>query len=116
MTAALKRVVVESPYAGDITRNKTYAHLAMLDALKRGEAPIASHLIYPHYLDDSIESERIRGLECGYEWLRVAELQAFYIDNGWSPGMLTALKIGRSLGIPHIVRYIALEAPNDTTA
>ena len=40
------RVILESPYAGDIERNVKYARMAVRDSLSRGEAPIASHLLY----------------------------------------------------------------------
>lgn len=39
-------VVVESPYAGDVERNVAYAKRCVLDCLKRGEAPYASHLFF----------------------------------------------------------------------
>lgn len=43
----MRRVIVESPYAGDVIRNVEYARAAMRDCLQRGEAPFASHLLYP---------------------------------------------------------------------
>lgn len=42
----MRIVVLESPYAGDIERNTNYARDCMRDSILRGEAPIASHLIY----------------------------------------------------------------------
>jgi len=42
----MTRVIIESPYAGDIEVNLKYAKLCILDSLKRGEAPLASHLLY----------------------------------------------------------------------
>ncbi len=55
----LKRVILESPYAGDIERNIAYARAAVNDSLIHGEAPIASHLLYTQdgVLDDNIKSE-----------------------------------------------------------
>lgn len=43
----MKLVVVESPYAGDVERNLRYLRAAMADCLARGEAPFASHGLYP---------------------------------------------------------------------
>ena len=40
----MKRVIIESPYSGDIPRNLLYARLCVFDCLQRGEAPYASHL------------------------------------------------------------------------
>ena len=52
-------VALESPYAGDVTENETYARLCMADCLKRGEAPYASHLFFTQegLLDDTIKEE-----------------------------------------------------------
>lgn len=52
------RVLIESPYAGDVERNIHYAREAVLDCLKRGEAPYASHLFFPQVLDDLKPEER----------------------------------------------------------
>ena len=89
----MKLVLIESPYAGDILTNVTYARRCMRDSLFRGEAPFASHLLYtqPGVLDDSIPSERSQGIAAGFAWSRVASLHAFYTDLGWSKGMLAAL-------------------------
>lgn len=83
------RVVVESPYAGDIDRNLRYLRAAMADCLKRGEAPFASHALYtqPGVLDDALDEERRLGIEAGLVWGEAADLIAFYVDLGWSPGM-----------------------------
>lgn len=42
----MRRVVIESPYAGDVERNVRYARASLSDCLRRGEAPLASHLLY----------------------------------------------------------------------
>ena len=44
----MRLMIVESPYAGDMEANTEYARdaCATLDSLMRGEAPIASHLLY----------------------------------------------------------------------
>ena len=90
---ALRLVVIESPYAGDVERNVRYARAAMADSLARGEAPIASHLLYtqPGILRDSEVEEREFGIRAGLAWGARAELVAFYVDFGWSDGMRAAL-------------------------
>lgn len=84
--------IIESPYAGDIDRNVRYARACMADSLKRGEAPLASHLLYtqPGILDDSIAEERALGIAAGLAWLKVADRHVFYTDLGWSSGMREA--------------------------
>ena len=63
------RVILESPFAGDIERNIKYARLCVRDSLLRGESPIASHLLYTQegILNDEIESERMHGINAGLE-------------------------------------------------
>ena len=60
----MRRVIIESPYAGDVDVNVAYARRAMRDALQRGESPIASYLLltHPGVLDDAIPDERRRGI------------------------------------------------------
>jgi hypothetical protein len=43
--AAVRRVILESPYAGDIDANVAYARACVRDAVMRGDAPIATHLL-----------------------------------------------------------------------
>ena len=86
-------VVLESPYAGDTRKNTHYARLCMHDSIMRGEAPIASHLLYtqPYILDDNDPFERAMGIACGLAWLPKASYSVYYTDRGWSTGMLGAL-------------------------
>ncbi len=64
----------------------------MRDSLERGEAPLASHLLYPQpgILREQMPSERDWGIRAGLEWRRVAEHHVFYTDRGWSKGMYAA--------------------------
>ena len=98
----MKLVIIESPYAGDVEANIAYAHAAMRDSLNRGEAPIASHLLYtqPGILRDEDPGERQLGIDAGLAWRRAAELAAFYVDRGLSRGMQAALELYAAEGIP----------------
>lgn len=108
----MKRVVIESPFAGktgaDVGANILFARRCLRDALKRGEAPLASHLLYtqPGVLDDLVPTEREWGISAGLVWHDVAELVAFYIDLGWSPGMRRAFIRVREKGIPYEIRKL----------
>ena len=99
-------VILESPYAGDVEANVAYAQAAMLDSLAKGEAPIASHLLYTQMLDDTIPAERALGIECGLAWRAVAEKAVFYVDKGWSRGMRAAQEIYDNEGKPYEVRRL----------
>lgn len=89
----MKLVIIESPYAGEVELNVEYARACLKDSIHRGEAPIASHLLYtqPGILDDLIPSERELGIAAGLAWSEVAEYSCFYTDRGWSRGMLAAV-------------------------
>lgn len=91
----MKRVIIESPYAGNIYRNLQYAKECMLNSLGRGEAPLASHLLYTQILDDDIPYERDMGIRAGLEWATVADKHVFYTDYGYSTGMLLALQYAK---------------------
>lgn len=83
----MRRVIIESPYAGDVERNTLYAQRAMRDSLLRGESPLASHLLYTQLLDDMDEKQRAAGMEAGWAWLDSAHAVVLYTDYGISPGM-----------------------------
>lgn len=96
----MKRVIIESPYAGDIAKNVAYAEAACSDSLARGEAPLAGHLFYTKFLDDTNPPEREIGLQCDFAWMAVCDLVAVYDDNGVSAGMKAGIEVARELGIP----------------
>lgn len=113
MGAALKPlVIIESRFAaGDghtVEEHIAYARRAVADSVHRGEAPIASHLLFtqPGILDDSIPEERTLGIEAGTAWYRVADKILFYVDYGWSRGMLEAEKLQIKMNLPYEVRRI----------
>ena len=86
-------VLLESPYAGDIEANLTYARACMRDCLLRGEFPFASHLLYTQegILDDTIPSERTLGINAGFAWGLRASKTVVYIDLGISHGMVVGM-------------------------
>lgn len=104
----MRRVILESPYAGDVDRNVAYARKCLGDSLLRGEAPLASHLIYtqPGVLNDDDPTQRRMGMEAGFFWLQVCDASAVYIDLGISQGMLEGIERARELGIPIEYRSI----------
>lgn len=88
----MEKVIIESPFAGELSLNIYYARLAIRHSLSLGESPIASHLLYTQHtiLNDDISEERMWGINAGLEWKKVADKQIFYTDLGWSKGMLYA--------------------------
>jgi hypothetical protein len=108
----MKRVIIESPYAGNSrwrvvaffqrTQNRRYARAAVRDSLMRGEAPIASHLLYTHpgILRDEIPGERQQGIDAGLAWRNVAEAIVVYADRGISKGMMYGIEAAEAAKIP----------------
>ena len=109
----MRLVIIESPYAGrlvaDVEANVAYARRCVRDALARGEAPIASHLLYtqPGILDDEIPEERAWGISAGLAWRHVAECSAVYTDRGISAGMKYGIEQAEQAGIA--VEYRTLD-------
>lgn len=85
----MRKVIVESPFAGEVERNKIYARRAMNHAFSKGEAPWASHLLYTQegILDDTIPAERALGINAGLVWGACADATVVYTDYGISTGM-----------------------------
>lgn len=96
-----------------IDANVRYARLCVRDALRRGEAPLASHLLYtqPTVLRDEVPDERRWGIEAGLAWATVAEATVVYTDRGISPGMQHGIDNAKTLGRP--VEYRKLWPEND---
>lgn len=107
----MRLVILESPYAGDVEANVAYARLCVRDALLRGEAPIASHLLYtqPGILRDDDPEERQWGIDAGLAWRRFAEASVVYVDRGISSGMRHGIAAAEMDGVP--VEYRRLAEP-----
>ena len=89
-------------------RNLRYARAALRDSLLRGEAPIASHLLYTQdgVLDDALPDERRRGIDAGHAWLEKADLVVVYSDLGISSGMKQGVERAAARGVPVVYRTI----------
>ncbi len=98
----MRKVIIESPFKGDVDANIKYARAALRDSLLRGEAPIASHLLYTQdgVLDDEDPTERAHGIDAGLSWGSVAEATVVYIDRGMSSGMRYGVERAEAEGRP----------------
>jgi len=96
----MTRVIVESPYAGNVDRNLRYLRAAMRDCILRGETPYASHALLTQegVLLDEVPEERARGIEAGFAWRAVAHKTVVYTDLGYSRGMLAGIAHAESIG------------------
>lgn len=106
----MRRVIIESPFAGDVEENIKYARQCVRDSVLRGEAPIASHLLFtqPGILDDDIPTERRLGIAAGLAWGHVADASVVYTDKGISEGMKCGILAAKRAGVP--IEYRSLHA------
>ncbi len=102
----MRRVIVESPYAGKspaaIDMNVLYVRAALNHCLHNGDAPFASHGLYtlPGVLDDQIPEERALGMKAGFAFIETTVATVVYEDLGVSGGMVSGIKIAMELGHP----------------
>lgn len=87
-----RRVYLESPFRASTprerARNREFLLRCMRDSVLKGEAPLASHLLYTQFLDDDVPEERAAGLECGLAWGDAgAEATVVYTNLGVTDGM-----------------------------
>jgi len=105
----MKRVIIESPYAGKIPVNEMYGELCMHDCLvNHNESPYASHLLYTRtfVLRDDHPEERKLGIEAGFYWREVAEQSNFYVDLGMTDGMKLGIDDCEKKGKPYKIRRL----------
>lgn len=98
----MKRVVIVSPYSGDVEENLRYLRAAMRDCLLRGESPFAGHGLFTQegVLDDSDAEERALGMKAHHAWMDACDLVAVYTDLGRSGGMDADLLYASACGVP----------------
>jgi hypothetical protein len=114
----MRLVIIESPYAGSSKNpvvsffqrwaNRRYARKCVRDSLSRGEAPIASHLLYtqPGILCDEVASERQWGIDAGLAWRHMACASVVYTDRGVSAGMRYGIVAAENADVPVEFRSI----------
>lgn len=104
----MKKVIVESPFAGAVDRNLRYVRACMRDCLLRGESPYASHALYTQeqVLNDEIKEERDLGIAAGFVWREGSDKTVVYTDLGISSGMKLGIEHAEKLG--HEIEYRSL--------
>lgn len=108
----MRLVIIESPYSPanghTVEENVAYARRCVRDCVLRGEAPIASHLLFTQegILDDSVPAERSLGIEAGLAWGKHAEATVVYTDLGMSSGMRIGIERAQAEGRPVEMRTL----------
>ncbi len=108
MGLPVKRVVIESPFTGDVEKNTRFLRACLRDSLQRGEAPYASHGLYtqPGVLDDLNPREREQGIEAGFAWRTIADATVVYTNLGISMGMNFGIQHAKDNGVPIFYRKL----------
>lgn len=99
----MKPVIIESPYAGKVERNRVYLNACILDCALRGETPYASHKMLTDSLDDTDPEQRELGIKLGFEMRQVLRacgaVTVVYEDLGISEGMRRGIRDSRDAGV-----------------
>lgn len=99
-------VYICSPYAGDVERNVNMARVYSRFAVRNTLHPVAPHLLYPQFMDDSIQVERELALFMGMVLLTKCE-QVWVFGGIISAGMRAEIEKAEKKSIP--VRYFTEE-------
>ena len=94
-----KLVYIASPYAGDVQENILAAQNACRYAMAQGAVPIAVHLMYPQFLDDSSPGDREAGLQMGIRVLKACD-ELWLCGDRISAGMQREMDAAVQIGIP----------------
>lgn len=103
----MKKVIIESPYAGNIKLNEIYGEFCMHDCIvNHNETPYASHLLYTrkYVLRDHVPEERKLGIEAGFFWRDVSDMTVFYTDLGLTDGMKLGVEDCKKKGKDYEIR------------
>ena len=93
-------VYICSPYAGDVNGNVQRAQTYCRFAVEKNCVPIATHLLFPQFMDDSNEAERNLAMRMNIILLtKCAELWAFgdRISKGMSIEIARARRKGQTV-------------------
>ena len=94
----MKMTYICSPCRGDYEKNIIKAQEYCLEAMNEGLLPIAPHVYFTQFIDDTNKKERMKGLEAGLQLLRYCQLIRVY---GYkvSSGMRGEIQLAGVLGI-----------------
>ena len=92
-------IYVCSPYSGDIEHNISRARGYCRYVISKGGIPIASHLLFPQFLDEMDREERELGLS--FALILVCKCHEIWVfGDRVSEGMAREIKKAKDWGIP----------------
>ena len=92
-------VFICSPLAGDLERNTGNARRYSKFAVERGAIPLAPHLLFPQFLDDSDRTQRELGMFFGLVLLGKCD-EMWVFGSPPSRGMYIEIAKARKRGLP----------------
>jgi 3-mercaptopyruvate sulfurtransferase SseA len=98
----MKKIYICSPLRGDYEQNIENAILYCREVIREGHIPIAPHLYFTQFLDDTIPSEREIGLKYGLELVKSCD--KVYVYGEPSEGMQAEIELAEQLGIEVVYR------------
>lgn len=107
-------VYVCSPYAGDTVKNILAARKYCRFAVDHNAIPLASHLLYPQFLDDENPDERDLGLFFGNILMDKCDEVWIFSDGEYSPGMRAEYE--RAVRKGYRIRYFTTDCRETTAA
>ena len=99
-------IYICSPYAGDIDVNVRNAQNYCRFAIRRGCIPVAPHLLFPQFLDDTVSEQRELGMFMGYV-LMTKCMEVWVFGDTISPGMAAEIVKAEARCMP--VRYFTAD-------
>jgi len=99
-------VYICSPFAGDVENNVNMARVYSRFAVRNACIPLAPHLLFPQFMDDSVPAERNIALFMGMVLLGKCE-QIWVFGNNISKGMAAEIEKAKKKNMP--IRYFTEE-------
>ena len=96
----MKLVYICSPCRGDYERNIRKAQEFCKEAVGMGVLPIAPHVYFTQFMNDTNPDERRIGMNLGKELLELCDEVWVYGMENPSEGMRAEIALAKDLGIP----------------
>lgn len=99
-----KVVFISHPLKGDMEGNTNKVKEICRELITNGEViPLATHLLFPTFLDDNISEERRTGMDGTLELLKRSDEVWVYGDK-ISEGMKEEIELAEKIGIPIVFK------------
>jgi hypothetical protein len=97
----MKRIFIVSPLSGtdrEIEENIRFTQEICRKIIQQGDNPFASHLLYPQFLREHVDGERMLGINCGINFMELCdEVWVFTTLRGITKGMKLEIEAAHKL-------------------